>query len=53
VKTGDPNGSGLPEWPVYTTSEKKVMILGVKQEAKKISDSEGLDFLYKKMSGTK
>lgn len=53
VKTGDPNGDGLPEWPLYTMKEKKIMILGTTQEAKRISDSEALDFLYKKMSGTK
>jgi len=50
VKTGNPNGSGLPEWPLYTTSEKKIMLLAVKQEAKPIADSGGLDFLYNKMS---
>jgi para-nitrobenzyl esterase len=53
IKTGDPNGSGLPQWPLYTTVEKKIMMLGATQEAKKIPDSDELDFLYGKMSGTK
>lgn len=53
VKTGDPNGNGLPEWPAYTINEKKIMVLGAKQEAERIPDGDALDFLYKKMSGTK
>ncbi|MES1222327.1 MAG: carboxylesterase family protein, partial [Bacteroidota bacterium] len=51
IKSGDPNGNGLPEWPAYTTTEKQIMILGDKQQAKKIPDREALDFMYKKMSG--
>ena len=27
AKTGDPNGEGLPEWPVYRDGEKSVMFL--------------------------
>ena len=26
--TGDPNGEGLPEWPVYEASEDRVMVFG-------------------------
>lgn len=30
AKTGDPNGSGLPNWPTYTSSTRQVMRLTVK-----------------------
>ena len=29
VKTGDPNGKGLPVWDAYNTTDKKIMELGV------------------------
>jgi para-nitrobenzyl esterase len=51
IKSGDPNGNGLPQWPAYTTTDKQVILLGDKQEAKPIPDREALDFMYKKMSG--
>jgi para-nitrobenzyl esterase len=28
VKTGDPNGAGLPAWPAYGPADGKVMVLG-------------------------
>jgi para-nitrobenzyl esterase len=43
---GNPNGPGLPEWPAYTSAEKKIMILDKKPEAKAIPDRAALDFLY-------
>ncbi|MGC4037187.1 MAG: carboxylesterase family protein [Chitinophagaceae bacterium] len=49
IKTGNPNGKDLPEWPAYTI-EKRIMILGDQQSAKPIPDREALDFVYKKMS---
>jgi para-nitrobenzyl esterase len=27
MKTGDPNGGGLPEWPVYTVENGETMVL--------------------------
>jgi para-nitrobenzyl esterase len=27
MKTGNPNGGGLPEWPAYTTEKGETMIL--------------------------
>jgi len=51
VKTGDPNGKGLPLWDAYNTTDKKIMELGVQSQTKTIPDAASLDFLYKKMSG--
>jgi len=51
IKTGDPNGKGLPVWEAYHTTDKKIMELGVSSQTKTIPDAASLDFLYKKMSG--
>jgi para-nitrobenzyl esterase len=45
VTTGNPNGQGLPPWPVYTTKDKQVMELGEKPQAKPLPDGAALDFL--------
>lgn len=50
IKTGNPNGSGLPQWPLYTTTGKQVMILDEKTQAQPIPDAASLDFLYGLMS---
>jgi para-nitrobenzyl esterase len=50
AKTGDPNGSGLPQWPAYDTADKKIMMLSEKPHSEAIPDRESLDFLYKKAS---
>lgn len=49
--TGNPNGKGLPAWPVYTMQDKKIMILDEMPEAGQLADAAALDFVYKKMSG--
>jgi len=51
IKTGDPNGKALPEWKVYNTNDKEVMILGISQQSEPIPDAAALDFLYSKMDG--
>ena len=40
MKTGDPNGSGLPKWPRYSPGEGKTMIFDDKCEAKNDPDLE-------------
>ena len=45
IKTGDPNGKGLPEWPNYTVTANKIMLLGDKPEAKTLPDKAALDLL--------
>ncbi len=51
IKTGNPNGKGLPNWEPYTSDGKKIMMLGITQESKVMPNSASLDFLYKKMTG--
>ena len=51
VKTGNPNGKGVPAWPAYTTSDHKIMILGEKPGAKPLPDKAALDFMVKKANG--
>jgi len=52
VKTGDPNGEGLPAWAPYHGTDKRMMVFGPdKQETEPMTDSGRLDFLYTRMSG--
>ncbi len=48
VKTGNPNGNGLPEWPKYTTSQYQVKVFNAKSETKALPEKGGLDFLLSK-----
>lgn len=50
VKTGNPNGQSLPNWPAYSESSKKIMLLGLDQESRQMEDSNALDFLKLIMS---
>ncbi|HWB28643.1 MAG TPA: carboxylesterase family protein [Chitinophagaceae bacterium] len=47
VKTGNPNGKGLPAWPVYNTTNNMTMILGDQVEAESLPGKARLDFLIK------
>lgn len=49
IKTGDPNGKGLPQWPAYTETNKQIIDLGVTVEAKQLPDAAALDFMSQKM----
>jgi para-nitrobenzyl esterase len=40
MKTGDPNGGGLPQWPRYTTANGETMILDDVSEVKNDPDRE-------------
>jgi para-nitrobenzyl esterase len=41
MRTGNPNGTGLPEWPVYTRENGETMILNDVCEVKNDPDGEG------------
>ncbi|SDL92925.1 para-nitrobenzyl esterase [Catalinimonas alkaloidigena] len=45
IKTGNPNGAGLPAWPAYTRKTQQIMDLGVAPSAKPLPDAATLDFL--------
>ena len=40
MKTGDPNGGGLPKWPRYTAENGETMILDDVSEVKNDPDRE-------------
>jgi para-nitrobenzyl esterase len=48
IRTGNPNGPGLPEWPAYD-KRRQVMVLSEQPGAAEMPDHQALDFLYEKM----
>jgi para-nitrobenzyl esterase len=51
TKTGDPNGSGLPDWPAFSDKDPQTMFFDEDPSAKKLPDRQALDFLYAKYPG--
>jgi para-nitrobenzyl esterase len=49
VKSGNPNGTGLPEWPAFNTTTNQVMYLSEKPAAKPLADKAALEFMVKDM----
>jgi para-nitrobenzyl esterase len=47
VKTGNPDGHGLPQWPLYTSKEKQMMVIGT--GARALPDANSLDFILSTM----
>jgi para-nitrobenzyl esterase len=45
IKTGNPNGSSVPKWPLYTTKSKEIIVFGNTVQAAPLADSAALDFL--------
>ncbi|RFZ81460.1 carboxylesterase family protein [Mucilaginibacter terrenus] len=48
---GDPNGPGLPIWPMYKTTNSKMMQLGEKQVPTALFDKAALEFMVKQSGG--
>lgn len=44
VKTGNPNGAGLPNWPAFDPGARSVMLLGDSFETTAIATPERIDF---------
>ena len=49
VKSGNPNGKGLPEWPAFDINKKNIMVLAEILTSKKMPDAERLELLWKIM----
>lgn len=47
AKTGNPNGKGLPVWPVYNSTDRCVIELGDEVKATPLPHSNPIDFLSK------
>lgn len=45
AKYGDPNGKGVPEWPVFSESDPEVMYLGPTPHTGPVPSSESLEVL--------
>ncbi len=45
IKTGNPNGPGLPQWPTYNTTQKPVIFLGDTVKTGSLPDGARLSFL--------
>lgn len=53
VKTGNPNGSGLPVWPKYDRQNNRIMVLGEQQTPASLKDKAALKFMVKELSGAR
>ncbi|OKS84888.1 Putative inactive carboxylesterase 4 [Mucilaginibacter polytrichastri] len=47
MRTGNPNGSGLPQWPQFNEQSNQVIVLGDKTSAHTLLDKQRLDFMLK------
>ncbi|MEO6894169.1 MAG: carboxylesterase family protein [Ginsengibacter sp.] len=45
IKTGNPNGKDLLQWPMYNQKSKMTMVLNLNPEAMPLPDRKSLDFL--------
>ncbi len=52
IKTGNPNGEGLPEWPAFKALTEETMELGNKMGPRPIADPEKFETLMKMFEGT-
>jgi para-nitrobenzyl esterase len=48
IKTGNPNGAGLSEWPKYNTTSFKIKAFNAKITTETLPDKDGLAFLLSK-----
>lgn len=52
AKTGDPNGPGLPQWPLYSRSQEQWMVLDKESAAGPVTGTERLDILESRLRRT-
>ncbi|HVW97890.1 MAG TPA: carboxylesterase family protein [Mucilaginibacter sp.] len=51
IKSGNPNGKGLPEWPEYNADQSRVMVFGDKPVAGPLPDKGELNFMIRQVEG--
>lgn len=51
VKTGDPNGAGLPAWPVYLPSDKQIVEIGATTQARPVLARAKLELFERHVEG--
>jgi para-nitrobenzyl esterase len=51
VKTGNPNGSGLPVWKPFSRGDPQTMIFGESPGSALLPGKEALDFIYERYPG--
>ncbi len=49
IITGNPNGNGLADWPLYTPENKQVMVFNEQSGAREMPDAAALDLLRRTM----
>jgi len=49
AKTGDPNGAGLPQWPLYSRNNGNIILLGTQVTAGVLPDKAALEFHYNRI----
>ncbi|HEX2533178.1 MAG TPA: carboxylesterase family protein [Chitinophagaceae bacterium] len=52
VKTGNPNGAGLPAWPAYTLLKKEIQFLGETVRSGRIPDEAALEVVGQVLRGS-
>ncbi len=45
IRSGNPNGKGIPDWPAFDTQLKKIMLLGPERKAVEMPDARALEVL--------
>lgn len=50
IRSGDPNGKGLPEWPAFESKSRMVMMLGPEKKAIPMRDARALEVLAEVMA---
>jgi para-nitrobenzyl esterase len=48
-RTGDPNGTGLPPWPAYSSSSHTTMELGPRVAEMSVADAPKLEFFVNQL----
>jgi para-nitrobenzyl esterase len=50
VRSGNPNGKGLPDWPAYDSKGKMIMMFNERPQSKKLPDVAALEIIYSNMN---